>query len=107
MLNLAKLMHARLEHIEPATMKVVIRSGITADIDATIQDIVMQVPTSSCSGCAQTRMSKPSFHAHDPTRMEEHMLPIDIVCSDITDPLAKSVCGGSHLVQFTCTSAKW
>lgn len=48
-----------------------------------------------------------TFHVQDQTRMEEHLLSFAGVCSDITDPLTESSCGGRYLVHFTCASTKW
>lgn len=106
-INQANILHARLGRIAPATMKVVIWSGIHTGIDVTIHDIEVQVPTGSCSICAQARLNNPSFHAQDQTWITDHLSRFMVVCLDITYPLTESACGSRYLDYLTCNSTKW
>lgn len=106
-INPLTLLHARLGHIKPSTMKVVVETGLHTRIHATEQHISMQLPTALCSICIQAKQLRPHFHAQDQTWMKDHVAPILVVTADMTGPLVKASCQGGYVLQFTCICTKW
>jgi len=74
-INPVKLLHARLGHVAPSTLKAAVRTCLHTGITATEQQISMQLPTGSCSVCTQSKHSMPTFHSQDQTWMEDHVHP--------------------------------
>lgn len=58
----------------------------------------------SCSLCTHIEMHKPALHAQDQSRMESHVSPSWMECSDKTQSLMEFVCG---LLNMNFTSPAW